>query len=167
LHDTYLLPDEAAPDLISNFDRDLVPWPGLYELTPSNVSVASLAYTSGGMASTAGDLVKFYERLFSGRLLAPETLDAMAAFVDARDAGTPQMTGYGLSLFRLEVDGEEVWASLGQFIGSMTIVAYSPSRRDIVAVIGNLSVFDVVSVWSGLSGTARSAATDVPLAAVP
>jgi CubicO group peptidase (beta-lactamase class C family) len=102
------------------------------------------------MASTADDLRKFYDGLFSGKLISAATLEEMTAFFSATDSGTPQLTGYGLGLFRLDVEGEDVWASLGHFIGSTTMVAYSPNEHDIVAIIGNLSLYDYVSVWKDL-----------------
>jgi D-alanyl-D-alanine carboxypeptidase len=156
LFSNYFVPYEPAPEnLISSFDRDLIPLPGLFELDPDGVSAATAAYSSGAMVSTAEDLVKFYDGLFSGKLLAPASLEAMTTFFDASDSGTPQLTGYGLGVFRLEVNGEEVWASLGEFIGSMTMLAYSPSEKDIVAVIGNLSIFDYVQVWKDLTEISR------------
>ena len=102
--------------------------------------------------------MRFYEALFFGKLLSPASLDAMTTFYDARDPGTPQITGYGLGLFRLDVDGEEVWASIGFFVGSTTMAAYSPGEKDIAAVIGNLSLYDFVSVWKDLSLAYRTSA---------
>jgi D-alanyl-D-alanine carboxypeptidase len=156
---TFFVPYESAPalqNLISGFDRDLNPLPGLFELTPESVSAATAAYTSGAMASTAEDLMKFYEGLFSGKLLSRASLDAMTTFYDVRDPGTPQITGYGLGLFSLDVAGEEVWASIGFFIGSTTMVAYSPGEKDIVAIIGNLSLYDFVGVWKDLTSISRA-----------
>jgi CubicO group peptidase (beta-lactamase class C family) len=157
LHDTYFVPYEAAPPmLISGYDRDMLPLPGLHELKPNGVSVATAAYTSGAMASTADDLSIFYDGLFSGKLISSAMLDEMITFFPATDSGTPQLTGYGLGLFRLDVEDEEVWASLGHFIGSTTMVAYSPSKHDIVAIIGNLSLYDYISVWENLTKVSRS-----------
>ncbi|HLA06704.1 MAG TPA: serine hydrolase domain-containing protein [Anaerolineales bacterium] len=157
LHDTYLVPNENAPEaLVSGYDRDLIPLPGLFENTPDNISISTAAYTSGAMISTAEDLRIFYDGLFSGKLISPAMLKETTTFLPATDSGTPQLTGYGLGLFRLEIGGEEVWASLGEFIGSMTMVVYSPSQHDIVAIIGNLSLYDYVSVWENLTDVSRA-----------
>lgn len=156
LHDTYFIPYEDVPkNLISGYDRDMVPLPGLIEMKPDDVSAATSAFTSGGMVSTADDLMKFYEALYTGHLLSSTSLDEMTTFFKAHDEDLPQITGYGLGLFRLEVDGEEVWASIGFFIGSTTMVAYSPGEKDIVAIIGNLSLYDFVSVWENLTEVSR------------
>lgn len=156
LRNTYFVPYEDTPQmLISGYDRDMLPLPGLYELKPKAVSVATAAYASGAMASTADDLRRFYDGLFSGKLISPAILDEMTAFFPATDSGTPQLTGYGLGVFRLDVNGEEVWASLGHFIGSTTMVAYSPSKQDVVAIIGNLSLYDYVGVWKNLADISR------------
>jgi len=157
LHNTYLVPNETAPEtLVSGFDRDLIPLPGLYENTPDNISISTAAFTSGAMISTAEDLRIFYDGLFSDKLISPAILEEMTTFLPATDSGTPQLTGYGLGLFRLEIGGEEVWASLGEFIGFMTMVTYSPSEHDVVAIIGNLSLYDYVSVWEDMTNVSRA-----------
>jgi len=156
LQNTWFVPYETKPaNLISGYDRDMIQLPGLYELKPNSVSAATAAFTSGAMVSTAEDLLKFYKGLFSGRLLSAASLEAMTTFYDASDPGTPQLTGYGLGLFQLEINGEVVWASLGEFIGFMTIVAYSPSEHDTVAIIDNLSLFDYIEVWTDLVDVSR------------
>jgi D-alanyl-D-alanine carboxypeptidase len=157
LRNTYFIPYEWIPDnLISGYDRDLNPLPGLFELKPKDVSAATSAYASGAMVSTAQDLMEFYNSLFSSeKLLSRASLDEMTTFYEAHDEGTPQITGYGLGLFRLDMDGEELWASIGFFIGSTTLVAYSPNEKDILAVIGNLSLYDFASVWEGLKDVSR------------
>ena len=156
LHDTYFVPyEDASQMLISGYDRNMLPLPGLYEMKTEGVSVATAAYASGAMASTADDLRIFYDSLFSGKLISHQMLGEMTAFFPAADSGTPQLTGYGLGLFRLDVEGEEIWASLGHFIGSTTMIAYSPSKHDIVAIIGNLSLYDYVSIWKDLTDIFR------------
>lgn len=151
LSDTYFVPYETTPQrLISSYDRDLIPLPGLYELKPDSVSVATAAYTSGAMVSTADDLRSFYSALFSGELISPAMQQEMKLFFPASDPGTPQLTGYGLGIFRLTIDHEDVWASLGEFVGSMTMVSYSPSEHEFVAIIGNLSLYDYINVWKDL-----------------
>ena len=84
----------------------------------------------------------------------------MTTYCHAHDPGTPQQIGYGLGLFRLDADGEEVWASLGLFIGSTALVAYSPAEQDIVAIVGNLSQFDSIGVWTDLTEVSRERSTD-------
>lgn len=105
---------------------------------------------------TADDLLAFYDGLFSGRLLSPAALDEMTAFYDARDPGTPQVAGHGLGVFRLEADGETLWASLGWFIGSTTLVARSPAGVDTLAITGNRSLFDIFGVWADLRNAASN-----------
>ena len=156
LKSTYFVPYESAPQmLIGGYDRDMIPLPGLFELNPSAVSAATLAHASGAAASTADDLRKFYDGLFSGQLISASALKEMTAFFPATDSAIPQVTGYGLGLFRLDVEGEEVWASLGYFIGSTTMVTYSPGKHDIVAIIGNLSLYDYAGIWKSLTGIYR------------
>ena len=157
MSDTHFVPYEAAPQtLVSGYDRDMIPLPGLFELKPNAVSAATSAYASGAIVSTADNLRKFYVGLFSDKLIAADELKEMTAFFPATDTGIPQMNGYGLGLFRLDVEGEEVWASFGYFIGSTTMIAYSPSKQDIVAIIGNLSLFDQVGAWTSMTKASRA-----------
>lgn len=82
------------------------PWGGWNGVHPS------LLGCSGGMVSTAGDLALFLAALFDGRLLRPESLDAMTAL-------TPRPGGirYGLGLFSWELAGRWLTGHGGSAFG--------------------------------------------------
>jgi D-alanyl-D-alanine carboxypeptidase len=147
LENTYFIPYEPAPaQLVIGFDRDLASIPGMLTIATGNTSWATSAFTSGAMASTAEDLGIFFERLFSGALLSPSTMEEMTAFIDASNPGFPEQTGSGLGLMQLKVDGRELIGHVGQFMGSTAIAMYSPDEGYTITLTCNLSNADLVRV---------------------
>jgi len=147
LKSTYLLPQAEIPQhLIPGFDRDLLPWPGLYQHKPDNTTWASLAFTSGAMATTANELLKFINALFDGELVSDELLKSMTNFVNVDKKGHPYWTGYGLGVTRFNINNHEYWGHEGLFIGFESIALYSPSKKYSIALIGNISSYDKVEI---------------------
>ena len=78
LKNTYFIPYEPAPArLVTGYDRDLTKFPGMLDIGPANTSWATLAFTSGAIASTADDLGVFFDNLFAGKLLSPAMMEEM------------------------------------------------------------------------------------------
>ena len=112
LKNTYFIPYEPAPArLVTGFDRDLAKIPGMLEIAPDNTSWATLAFTSGAIASTADDLGVFFDNLFAGKLLSPAMMEEMKTFIPASNPGLDAQTGSGLGLMRFEVGGQELIGS--------------------------------------------------------
>jgi D-alanyl-D-alanine carboxypeptidase len=152
LKHTYFIPYEQTPArLVTGFDRDLAKIPGMLEINPDNTSWATLAFTSGAIASTADDLGVFFENLFAGKLLAPSTMEEMKTFIYATNPGFTEQTGSGLGLMRLEVAGQELIGHVGQFMGSTSIAMYAPEKGDTIVVTSNLSNPDMVAVLTSLN----------------
>ena len=151
LEHTYFVPYEQAPaSLVTGFDRDLSHFPGMLDITPENTSWATLAFTSGAMASTADDLGIFFENLFAGKFLSPAPMKEMTTFIPASNPGFEAQTGSGLGLMRLEVDGQELYGHVGQFMGSTSIAMVSPDKGYTIVVTSNLSNPDLVAVLASL-----------------
>jgi D-alanyl-D-alanine carboxypeptidase len=145
LANTYFIPYEPAPPrLITGFDRDLSHFPGMLDVGPENTSWATAAYTSGALASTAGDLGTFYHSLFVGGLLSPASMKEMTTFVDASNPGFEAQDGYGLGLMRLDVEGTELIGHVGEFMGSTAIAMYSPKEGYLIVITTNLSFPDLL-----------------------
>ena len=156
LINTYLIPYEPAPArLVTGFDRDLAKIPGMLEITPGNTSWATLAFTSGAMASTADDLGVFFDHLFDGKLLSTASLDAMRTFIPAVNPGLDAQTGSGLGLMRFEVGGQELIGHVGEFMGSSSIAVYSPDKGYTIVVTSNLSNPDLAAVVASLQEIVR------------
>ncbi len=151
LKHTYFIPYEPAPvELVPGFDRDISSFPGMLDISPENSSWATAAFTSGALASTADDLGIFYESLFAGKLLSPETMADMTTFIPASNPGFPEQTGSGLGLMQLQVDGQELVGHVGLFMGSTAIAMYAPDKHYLIVVTSNLSDPNLVDVLADL-----------------
>ena len=156
LKNTFFIPYEPAPArLVTGFDRDLAKMPGMLEIAPNNTSWATLAFTSGAMASTADDLGVFYDNLFDGKLLPTAWLDAMRTFIPAVNPGLDAQTGSGLGLMRFKVGGQELIGHVGEFMGSSSIAVYSPDKGYTIVVTCNLSNPDLAAVVASLQEIVR------------
>ncbi len=147
LRNTYFVPYEQAPEKpAGGFDRDLSHFPGMLDIGEDNTSWATAAYASGALASTADDLGMFYQQLFEGDVLSPDSLRIMTTFPNAPNPGLPEQIGYGLGLMQMEVDGRELVGHVGEFMGSTAVALYSQSGHYEIVVICNLSYPDLFEV---------------------
>jgi D-alanyl-D-alanine carboxypeptidase len=99
-------------------------------------SMATVAYTAGGIVASAVSVARFAHDLFGGELLRPASLAEMKRF-DARG-------DYGLGVMRVDTRGPTsfvgnhvVWGHNGATIGYRSIMWYAPSERIAVAVLMN------------------------------
>ncbi|MBN2010540.1 beta-lactamase family protein [candidate division KSB1 bacterium] len=153
LKSTFMLPAKNIPEnLIIGYDRDLLPWPGIYEHKTDNTAWASLAYTSGGMASTAHELVTFINNIINGKLLSANSLKQMTNFYHVEKQEYPYWTGYGLGLTQFNINGIEYWGHEGMFIGFESIVLFQPQEKYSIALIGNVSSYNRFEIIKRIQG---------------
>jgi D-alanyl-D-alanine carboxypeptidase len=151
LQHTYFVPYEKAPAaLVPGWDRDLSHFPGMLDIGVKNTSWATGAYTSGALASNAGDLATFYNNLFDGALLSPAMMKEMTAFIDAPNPGFDEQTGYGLGLMQVDIDGKELIGHVGEFMGSTAIAMVSPGEKYTIVVVCDLSFPRLTGVLADL-----------------
>ena len=100
-------------------------------------SMATVAYTAGGIAASALSVARFAHGLFGGELLRPASLAEMTRF-DCRGHD------YGLGVMRVDTRGPTsfvgnhvVWGHNGATIGYRSIMWYAPRERIAVAVLVN------------------------------
>lgn len=129
------------PFRVVGHDRDYMPLPGSYRVNPDDHAWATLAFTSGAMASTADDLATWIDALMHGAVLPDFDLDAATNVRDARNPAIPELAGYGLGLERLRIYGEDWFGHLGGFVGFGGAVLYAPRTDRTIAVLGNMSTF--------------------------
>lgn len=145
LEQTVFLPDDAGrvPPLgmVIGHDRDYMPLPGSYRVNPDDHAWATLAFTSGAMASTADDLAIWIDALMHGAVLPDFDVAAATNVRDARNPAIPELAGYGLGLERLRIYGEDWFGHLGGFVGFGGAVLYAPRTDRTIAVLGNMSTF--------------------------
>jgi CubicO group peptidase (beta-lactamase class C family) len=82
----------------------------------------------GNLVSTSGDLQRWYQALFSGNLLRPETLQEMTR---------PGISTYGDGVFSGEINGERFVGHGGAVQGFFSDVDYLPKSDTTVVVLCN------------------------------
>jgi peptidoglycan/LPS O-acetylase OafA/YrhL/CubicO group peptidase (beta-lactamase class C family) len=115
----------------------------------------SFAYGTANIVSTAGDLRRFGEGLFGGKLLRPETLAEMQQFVSGRGQYDMPALEYGLGLMGnvLPVgpgpDGQERPTAAGRVIGHIggingfrSALWYAPDADVVIALSMNQGAAD-------------------------
>ncbi len=89
----------------------------------------SISQGAGGLYSTTGDLLKWTQALFGGRLLKPESLAKMT---------TPFLDNYALGLVIETVGSRKVVRHDGGIAGFDTDLAYYPEDQLTIAVLSNV-----------------------------
>lgn len=100
-------------------------------------TIASTAWSAGGMLASARDLARAAQRLFRGDGLSPSARAEMTRFAATGHDPPPQ---YGLGLARSVLGGEEVWTHGGDIDGFHADLAYLPRRGATIAALTNLEV---------------------------
>lgn len=98
------------------------------------VSLETTEGAAGAMVSTAGDLAKFGEALFGGRLLVPAMLKEMVA----PGLHHPRNSNYGLGVAISRPDYRlTTWGHGGFTLGFISVLWYLPQHDLVVAVLAN------------------------------
>jgi CubicO group peptidase (beta-lactamase class C family) len=90
----------------------------------------TIPFSAGALYSTTGDLLKWEQALFGGKVLKPESLAKMT---------TPFKSDYGCGLFIRTVDGHKLVTHGGGIEGFNTSLNYYPDDKLTVIVLGNLA----------------------------
>jgi CubicO group peptidase (beta-lactamase class C family) len=90
----------------------------------------TVPFSAGGLYSTTGDLLRWEQGLFGGKVLSPESLKEMT---------TPFKNDYAFALAVHTVNGHRVIDHGGGIEGFNTMLAYYPEEKLTVAVLGNLN----------------------------
>ena len=118
-------------------------------------SIFSSVWAAGPVVSTAEDLVRWAEVLYSSRVLKKETLDQMTDF-HRPTPGDPLYSGYGLGTAEFTgkvLSGDRAWGHLGWQPGYMTAMLHFPNHSVSLAVMINDNNEDcityiAVGLWS-------------------
>jgi D-alanyl-D-alanine carboxypeptidase len=140
---TYLLPfyDKVPAGLVSGWD-EYMPF-GPNEIKPDTTSWDSLAFSAGGMCSTAGDLLTWLDALFHDRILKPAKFSEMRTFIDTANNGRDnRIINYGLGIAVYNADGNELEGHPGAGLGGECFPFYCRDRDVSIAVLYNLSKKD-------------------------
>jgi CubicO group peptidase (beta-lactamase class C family) len=104
-------------------------------------------FAAGDLYSTTGDLVRWQEALFGGKLLRPDSLERMT---------TPGKDDFGLGLIVKQEDGEREISHTGGIQGFVADLRYYPERRLSVVVLSNTESKETLDLSQQLSKQARS-----------
>ena len=107
----------------------------------------SIKYPGGGLAGSVQDLGRFAEALLQGKLVKPETLEAMWTAKTLAD-GTVTNKGYGCNLGS-EKGRDVVW-HIGGVAGFCGNLYFVPEQKAAVAVLFNLEAQDVFPTSSAI-----------------
>jgi CubicO group peptidase (beta-lactamase class C family) len=106
-----------------------------YQPSPHGIEHAgyismTIPFSAGALYSTTGDLLKWEQGLFGGKVLKPESLAKMI---------TPFKENYGCGVFVRTIDGHKLINHGGGIEGFNTSLGYYPDDKLTVIVLGNLN----------------------------
>lgn len=102
----------------------------------------SNSFSAGGLYSTAGDLFRWEQGLFGGKLLSDVSLKKMTL---------PYKQGYALGLEVREENGHRVIGHTGTVDGFDNVLAYYPDSKLCVVVLGNKNGPEAAEIASKLA----------------
>ena len=138
-----LVPQAGTPDhLISGYDRQLLPTPGWYEVTPQNTAWASAAFTSGALTGNSEQTAMFFHYLLTGQLVTQNSLNLMQDFVEKRQPDSEYQKYYGLGLFSFEINGNRYVGHEGLFVGADNVAGFRISDKTTIVIFANISTFN-------------------------
>jgi CubicO group peptidase (beta-lactamase class C family) len=97
-------------------------------LTLSEETDMSVPGGAGGIVSTPYDLVKFYEALFNGKLMSPESFSKMI---------TIKNFPFGSGVFKGDMYGHDAYGHEGSIDGFRSKVVYIPDEKMTIVVLAN------------------------------
>jgi D-alanyl-D-alanine carboxypeptidase len=130
LMDTYLPLEESVPDTIAHG------WHFGVEIKYPRTSSISSAWTSGAMYSTAENMVRFYNDLFSLQIINQSSLNQMLTFPQ-------QPIGiYGLGISNGLFGGRTKFCHSGGISGYISFTGYDTTAKFIISVLINQTPSD-------------------------
>jgi len=138
-----LVPQDKTPhNLISGYDRKLLPTPGWYEVTPQNTAWASAAFTSGALIGNSEQTAMFFYNLLTGKLISQNSLSQMQTFTEKEQPDSEYQKYFGLGLFKFEINGNTYYGHEGIFIGADNIACFRVSDKTTIVIFSNISTFN-------------------------
>jgi D-alanyl-D-alanine carboxypeptidase len=95
----------------------------------------SVAWTSGAMISTVGDVAHFYRALLTGRLLPPTQQHQLLTTIAVHDTGELFAEHYGLGIYRVHLPCGTAWGHDGGYPGGFKTYAYTSPNGSRQAVM--------------------------------
>lgn len=128
-------------------------WPRSNGIENADHFDARLGFSAGSLYSTTGDLLRWENGLFGGRLLSPASLHKMI---------TPFKSDYGCGLYIKRVKSHLMIEHDGNNIGFNSDMAYYPEERIAVIVLANLNGTVTGEIARALAAVARGETPPLP-----
>jgi CubicO group peptidase (beta-lactamase class C family) len=113
----------------------------------------TIPFSAGALYSTTGDLLRWEQGLFGGKLLSAESLKKMT---------TPFKSDYAFGLFVRTTNGRKVISHDGGIEGFNTSMAYYPEDKLAVVVLGNVNGAAPGDIASKLGSVAHGEKVELP-----
>ncbi len=125
------------------------------QLMNASLHDTSMKIPGGGLLSTASDLVRFGLAVLEGRLVKPETREAMWTRQKTND-GNGTNYGLGWSLGTTQQRGLPIVSHSGGQAGTSTLLVIVPEQKIVVAVMTNLQGASTGPIVGGIIETLLS-----------
>lgn len=140
LRHTYFLPEDSSPtELVTGYDRNLIPLPGWHTTDPENTSWSSCAHASGGMAVSASDVLKFFSAIMNREIVSDRSFQLMTEFIKAIKPRDKYLKNFGMGLFQYGEFYKDAMGHLGLFVGSEAIGIFHPEKKFVLVLLANVS----------------------------
>ncbi len=124
LDSTTLPPDEEVVGVVAH------PWAQGGDISAvSRNTLHSTAWCAGAMFSSSGDMARWYDALFAGRVLGAESMREMTTFVGSGD--------YGFGVSRRVENGRTLWVHGGSIRGYSSFMLHDSAQAATICVLVN------------------------------
>jgi CubicO group peptidase (beta-lactamase class C family) len=120
-----------------------------YDLTgqPNDLGDISYKYASGGILSTAGDLVKFGNQILNDKNVSSKQRDLL---FESQKTTERKVTGYGLGWYTgVDRNGHRIWYHAGDSFSSSSWLVIYPDKKLVIALLANTqhaAAFDIYEI---------------------
>jgi CubicO group peptidase (beta-lactamase class C family) len=101
----------------------------------------TILFSAGAIVSTPGDMAKFIQALFEGKLVSKETLDQMKTMRDGE--------GFGMETFTFA--GKTFYGHTGGADNYGAWLAYEPEEKLVIAYATNAKIYAVINIVRGVA----------------
>ncbi len=108
---------------------------------PVSETHPTILFSAGAIVSTPGDMAKFIQALFEGKLVSKGTLDQMKTMRDGEGVGMMTFTFAGKTFYGENGGGDNYGAWL----------AYEPEEKLVIAYATNAKIYPVVNIMRGVA----------------
>jgi D-alanyl-D-alanine carboxypeptidase len=113
----------------------------------------TIRFAAGSIVSTTGDLAKFIQALFDGKLVSPESLATMKT----------QREGEGMGLVTFPWEGRTAYGESGGDATTGAWVAYLPEEKLAIAYATNAKVYSVTEIMKGVAAIYYNRPFELPV----